>query len=339
MLINQVNTQSRLVDYIKTYKEKYDKVFLLTQKSIIQHYPLIQNLDINILICQEQELCKSIKEYEDVIKKLSNNNCNKKSLIIGMGGGAITDLSGFVASSYMRGIKHVLIPTTLLGMVDASIGGKTALNVNNFRNLIGSFKTPIEVLLYYDFLQTLNSEEIYNGYSEIIKYALIVDYKLFELLEKNISSLLQSLSLPKIKPIISKCIKHKLNIVKKDQYDNDIRMILNFGHTVGHALESFYNYNLSHGQAVLYGMKIASYLSYKEHTLGKNQYDRIVNLINKFQLPKLEKLDRKKIQELINNDKKNIHNQLNYIVLKNIGEATIKKNFSKKKIINALKVL
>jgi len=339
MLINQVNTQRRLVDYIKTYREKYDKVFLLTQESIIQHYPLIQKLDINIFICQEQELCKSIWEYETIIKKLSKNNCNKKSLIIGMGGGAITDLSGFVASSYMRGVKHVLIPTTLLGMVDASIGGKTALNVNNIRNLIGSFKTPIEVLLYYDFLQTLNSEEIYNGYSEIIKYALIVDYKLFELLEKNIASLLQSLSLSKIKPIISKCIKHKLNIVKKDQYDNDIRMILNFGHTVGHALESYYNYNLSHGQAVLYGMKIASYLSYKEHTLGENQYDRIVNLINKFQLPKLEKLDRKKIQELINNDKKNIHNQLNYIVLKNIGEATIKKNFSKKKIINALKVL
>ena len=339
MIINQINNQTRLIDYIETYKKKYDKIFLLTQKSIIQHYPFMERLDINILICREKEVCKSIEEYETIIKKLSTKHCNKKSLIIGMGGGAITDLSGFVASSYMRGIKHVLIPTTLLGMVDASIGGKTALNVNNIRNLIGCFYNPTEVLLYFDFLQTLNQKEMCNGYAEIIKYSLILDYKLFELLETNIALLIKSVNIETLKPIIQICIQHKLNVVKDDQFDDNYRMILNFGHTVGHALESYYNYKLSHGQAIIYGMEISSYLSYKEGLLNNNQYNRIESLIRQFNLPKLKNINIKKIKDLINNDKKNIHNKLNYIMLTNIGEAKIAKNYSKEKILDALQIL
>ena len=339
MTINQINNQRRLIDYIETYKKKYDKIFLLTQKSIIQHYPFMERLDINILICREKEACKSIEEYETIIKKLSTKHCNKKSLIIGMGGGAITDLSGFVASSYMRGIKHVLIPTTLLGMVDASIGGKTALNVNNVRNLIGCFYNPTEVLLYFDFLQTLNQKEMCNGYAEIIKYSLILDYKLFELLETNIALLIKSINIETLKPIIQICIQHKSNVVKDDQFDDNYRMILNFGHTVGHALESYYNYKLSHGQAIIYGMEISSYLSYKEGLLNNNQYNRIEALIRQFNLPKLKNINIKKIKDLINNDKKNIHNKLNYIMLTNIGEAKIAKNYSKEKILDALQIL
>ena len=339
MIINQINNQRRFIDYIETYKKKYDKIFLLTQKSIIQHYPFMERLDINILICRQKEACKSIEEYETIIKKLSTKNCNKKSLIIGMGGGAITDLSGFVASSYMRGIKHVLIPTTLLGMVDASIGGKTALNVNNVRNLIGCFYNPTEVLLYFDFLQTLNQKEMCNGYAEIIKYSLILDYKLFELLETNIALLIKSINIETLKPIIQICIQHKLNVVKDDQFDDNYRMILNFGHTVGHALESYYNYKLSHGQAIIYGMEISSYLSYKEGLLNNNQYNRIEALIRQFNLPKLKNINIKKIKDLINNDKKNIHNKLNYIMLTNIGEAKIAKNYSKEKILDALQIL
>ena len=339
MIINQINNQTRFIDYIETYKKKYDKIFLLTQKSIIQHYPFMERLDINILICREKEACKSIEEYETIIKKLSTKHCNKKSLIIGMGGGAITDLSGFVASSYMRGIKHVLIPTTLLGMVDASIGGKTALNVNNIRNLIGCFYNPTEVLLYFDFLQTLNQKEMCNGYAEIIKYSLILDYKLFELLETNIALLIKSVNIETLKPIIQICIQHKLNVVKDDQFDDNYRMILNFGHTVGHALESYYNYKLSHGQAIIYGMEISSYLSYKEGLLNNNQYNRIESLIRQFNLPKLKNINIKKIKDLINNDKKNIHNKLNYIMLTNIGEAKIAKNYSKEKILDALQIL
>ena len=339
MIINQINNQIRFIEYIETYKKKYDKIFLLTQKSIIQHYPFMERLDINILICREKEVCKSIEEYEAIIKKLSTKHCNKKSLIIGMGGGAITDLSGFVASSYMRGIKHVLIPTTLLGMVDASIGGKTALNVKNVRNLIGCFYNPIEVLLYFDFLQTLNQKEMCNGYAEIIKYSLILDYKLFELLETNIALLIKSVNIETLKPIIQICIQHKLNVVKDDQFDDNYRMILNFGHTVGHALESYYNYKLSHGQAIIYGMEISSYLSYKEGLLNNNQYNRIESLIRQFNLPKLKNINIKKIKDLINNDKKNIHNKLNYIMLTNIGEAKIAKNYSKEKILDALQIL
>ena len=339
MKINKFNNQDSLTHHISLYKKKYDKIFLLTQKSIIRHYLFFDQLDINILICSEKEECKSIQEYENIIKILSNKNCNKKSLIIGLGGGTITDLSGFIASSYMRGIHHVLLPTTLLGMVDASIGGKTALNVNHIRNLIGSFQTPKEVVLYFDFLQTLNQKEMCNGYAEIVKYSLILDYKLFELLENNLSLLIKSINIQKLKPIIETCIKHKLNVVNQDQLDNNYRMILNFGHTVGHALESHYNYTLPHGQAIIHGMEIASYLSYKEGLLNNNQYNRINNLISQFNLPKLKNINIKKIKNLMNNDKKNIHNKLNYIMLANIGEAKIAKNYSKEKILDALKIL
>ena len=339
MKINKFDNQGDFIKYIEQYNKKYDKIFLLTQKSITHYYSFIKKIDINLFICSENEECKSIQEYEKIIQYLSDEHCNKRSLIIGLGGGSVTDLSGFIAASYMRGIDHILIPTTLLGMVDASIGGKTALNVNNIRNLIGSFKNPEEVVLYFNFLQTLNKHDILNGYAEIIKYSLIIDCNLFDLLEKNISVFIKSINTEEIKSIIELCIKHKLSIVNQDQFDNNIRMILNFGHTLGHALESYYNYELSHGKAVLYGILLASYLSYKEHSLDYSEYNRITQLISKFNLPKLKNINIKKIEQFINKDKKNINNELNYIILNKIGEAKIENNYCKQKIIKALKIL
>jgi len=339
MKINKLNSKKKLIDYIDSYNKKFDKIFLISSPVIINLYPFIERLNVEIIICEEGEKCKSINHYKKIIECLVSRGCNKKSLIIGMGGGTITDLSGFVASSYMRGIKHIFIPTTLLCMVDASIGGKTALNFNNIRNLIGTFKEPEEVILYFNFLETLNTNELINGYAEIIKYGLIMDDKLFEFIEKNISSLIISNSNKHIEHIIEKCIEHKIDIVKSDKFDNNIRLILNFGHTVGHALESYYNYRLPHGKAIIYGMKVASYLSYKDKNLTKVDYSRIDFLIKELSLPKLKISDLNKMEKLIKNDKKNINNQLYYITLNKIGKATIENNYNKKKIINALKIL
>ena len=339
MNIQYLDTEKEIVNLIEDYYKYYDKIFIFTQNMILSHYKFISTLNANIHICDESESCKSIKQYNQSIKYLHHHRCNKKSIIIGIGGGTITDFSGYVASTYMRGISHSFIPTSLLAMVDAAIGGKTALNTNGIRNLLGTYKNPNDVIIHIGFLKTLKIEDIINGCAEIIKYSLIMDVKLFEYLEKNTSNIFPNIDIEIMQSIINKCIDHKINIVAQDQYDTGIRNILNFGHTVGHALESYYEFTMPHGKAILYGIIVASYLSKKDEMISVKEYNRIINLINKFNLPSLENLKINKIMALIDSDKKNIGNELNYILLKNIGEAEIKKNYNKKSIQEGLNIL
>ncbi len=286
MNVEFIKSKVELNKILKLYYQKHDKIFLITQQSIIDKNTTVHNL-INkkyIYICEENEQCKSIIEYQKIINFLHTNGCNKNSLIIAIGGGTITDLVGFVSGTYMRGIAMLSVPTTLLGMVDASIGGKTALNFEYSRNLIGLYYNPISIIIYSNFIQTLNKNEIINGLAEIIKYALILDIKLFNQLENSINEILSLENEKLLDQIIKKCIKYKNDIVQKDQFDNNIRNILNFGHTVGHALESYYDFKMPHGLAVLYGMLSASYLSYQQQLLSENDYNRIKILINTFNL-------------------------------------------------------
>ena len=341
MKINYLTLEEDFINQIKKNQEQYDKLFFITQSPILNQNSIVDTIiqTGHHYICPDNEECKSLKEYEKIIKFLSSNHCNKNSVIISIGGGTVTDLCGFVSSSYMRGIAHIVVPTTLLGMVDAAIGGKTALNVGKIRNLIGSYKNPNSLIIHNQFLKTLSKNDIINGYAEIIKYALIMDEKLFIKIENNIDELLSNMNLDFIQSIITTCIDHKLNIVNQDQYDQGIRNILNFGHTVGHALESYSNFKIPHGTAVFHGMRIASYLSYKENNITSKEYNRIIKLIEKMNLKKLGKIDCNAIMDLIDLDKKNISKKLNYILLKKIGFAYIEKNFNKKNIKKALKIL
>jgi 3-dehydroquinate synthase len=224
-------------------------------------------------------------------------------------------------------------------MADAAIGGKTALNYKGIRNLLGTYKNPKEIIISTDFISTLSQENIRNGCAEIIKYALIMDSNLFENIEENIANIFPNPDINIITPIIKRCINHKRDIVNQDQYDQNIRNILNFGHTLGHALESYYDFKMSHGEAILYGMRVASHLSKKANHLNYNDYQRIIKLIEIFKLPKLENFDSDQIMSYINSDKKNIGNELNYILLKNIGTAVIEKNYNKALIKEGLEIL
>ena len=340
MKINLINTSEELYIKINEYKNSYDQIFIITQENIIKTKianPLSSKY--NIYLCKDSEECKSLEEYQKVIKYLANHKCNKNSLLIGLGGGTITDLCGFVASTYMRGISFINIPTTLLGMVDASIGGKTALNIGGKRNLIGTFREPSELILYTQFLNSLSTKQLIDGYAEILKYALIMDEKLFQTIENNINSLIENVDFDLINKIIETCINHKIKIVSQDQYDQGIRNILNFGHTIGHALESYYKFTLSHGQAILYGMKVASYLSLIKQNISQEQYDKIVNLLNKFGTTSLLDLDINKVLDFLDTDKKNIGGQLNYILLNDIGSAYTEKNYSKDNLIKGMEIL
>ncbi len=340
MNITLINSIKEIDNHIKRYKKKYDKVFFITQKNILNIGEVSVLLKpYSTYICNDGEHCKTLSEYQSLIEYLATNQCNKNSLLIALGGGSVTDFCGFVASTYMRGISYINIPTTLLGMVDASIGGKTALNIGDKRNLVGTFQDATELIIYNKFLQSLSTDEIINGYAEIIKYALIMDKELFDMIEQNIENLVKTINFELINKIIQTCLNHKIQIVKQDQHDHGIRNILNFGHTVGHALESYYQFKLSHGMGVLYGMKVASYLSYKNKNINQSQYHRITNLINKLGIKSLKDLEINKVLSFINTDKKNIGNKLNYILLKDIGMAYIEKNYNKDNLIKGLQTI
>ncbi|MBI72911.1 MAG: 3-dehydroquinate synthase [Candidatus Marinimicrobia bacterium] len=335
MKVNYKNTESEIISTIKSIEKKYDKIFILSNSKIISHHSFINDLSDLIFICKDGESCKSIPQYIDAITFLNENNCNKKSCIIAVGGGTICDFAGFIASTYMRGIDLIMIPTSLLAMVDAAIGGKTALNFLDTRNLLGTFKDSNEIIIGLHFIQTLDDNERLNGMAEILKYSLILDVKLFNFIESKVIKYFPNLDLDIFKELIDKCIKNKLTIVNKDHYDKGIRNILNFGHTVGHALESYYDFKLSHGRAILYGMKVATHLS----DLNKEEKKRIKNIWKIFNLPKLNSINKNEIMIHMENDKKNIGGQLNFILLDKLGNAIIKPNFNKKLIEEALDIL
>jgi 3-dehydroquinate synthase len=340
MNITLINSIDKINNHIKNYEKKYDKIFFITQKNIVKVSEVSTLLKpYRTYICNDRENCKTLSEYQSIIEYLASHQCNKHSLLIALGGGSVTDLCGFVASTYMRGISYVNIPTTLLGMVDASIGGKTALNIGDKRNLVGTFNDATEIIIYNKFLKSLSTDEIINGYAEIIKYALIMDKNLFDMIEQNIENLVKPINFEFINQIIQTCLNHKIEIVKQDKHDHGIRNILNFGHTVGHALESYYQFKLSHGMGVLYGMKVASYLSYRNQNINQSQYNRITNLINKLGIKSLKGLEINKVLSFINTDKKNIGNKLNYILLKDIGMAYIEKNYNKDNLRKGLQTI
>lgn len=269
------------------------------------------------------EAAKSINEFNRTISQMIEFGCDRKSCILSLGGGAVGDVSGFIASSFMRGIKYFQIPTTLLSMVDSSIGGKTGINIDQGKNLIGSIYQPNEVFVDQNFLATLPKEEVISGIGEIIKYGAILDQDFFE----KVSIWVQDVPAFPFSEAIEICCKLKADIVSKDESDNGIRGILNFGHTIGHALELKFGFNtLRHGEAVAFGMLCAGYVSFKLKKLEEKQFNVLEKLIRTLPLPKLKKINSEELLSLIKRDKKFVKGKLKFITLNKIGEATINQN-------------
>ena len=309
----------------------YDKTFLLTQKSLYQLYKKnsIFNLNFHIVFIGENEDAKDFSTSNNIIDDLLENGCSRDSLIIGFGGGVVTDIAGFIASIFMRGIDHIFIPTTLLGMVDASIGGKTGINSKKGKNIIGTFKHPKAIYLSSDFLKTLSKKQMRSGFAEIIKYGLICDKLLYEKVVNNFTNLVLLKNLPLIEEIIISCCMHKKTIVEQDTYDRGQRLVLNFGHTVGHAIESYYNYKkIEHGEAVYYGMVAAAYISWRLKYIDENSFLEINNFIKNIPKIEIKNIQIDTLMKLVKSDKKFSGNKKHFIVLKNIGTASIEKKIS-----------
>lgn len=293
----------------------YNNLYYIIDSNIFKLY---HNLFKNkkYFLINADEAHKSIETASRIINYLIDNKADRHCCLIGVGGGITTDLTGFVSSIYKRGIHLALVPTSLLAMVDASIGGKNGLNFNNIKNIAGTFKQPDEVYIFTDFLNTLGENEFRSGFAEIIKISLINNFELFEQIEAQYDDV-NSLFSFNLNSIIWKAIQSKVKIVEKDVEDHNCRQLLNLGHSFGHPIESIYK--LPHGYAVSLGISIICELSHNFNILTDNSKSRTINILSKFNLPVKYDGDFEELFSFFIHDKKLNNNSLYLILLEDIG--------------------
>lgn len=303
---------------------------------------LKKNDNIHTLKINGGEKIKSIKFYSNIISQLLKLKIDRSSTILAIGGGTVGDLSGFIASTILRGVKFILIPTTLLSQVDSSIGGKNGINTAFGKNLVGTFFQPDKVIIDPSVLKTLSKRELRSGYAEILKHALIKNKTLYYWLQNNYLNVI-NLKKNFITKAIIDSIKVKTFFVQKDEKENLLgsssRAMLNFGHTFGHALEALNKYNkkLTHGEAIAIGMSFATKISYKMNLISNNEYYNLIEHLKKVKLPYYDnRIKTNKLYNLMLSDKKNSENKINLILLKKIGCAYFERGLDKKKIKNLL---
>lgn len=263
---------------------------------------------------------KTISTVNTIYDQLIELKADRKSFIVGFGGGMITDIAGFVASTYMRGTRFGFIPTSLLAMIDASIGGKNGVNHFNYKNMIGTITQPEFVVIDTVFLKTLPQEEFTNGLAESVKHLLISDQQRFSNFTEHISNVLKK-DIYFLNDFINQQVKIKIDIVNEDELETGNRKKLNFGHTFGHPIEKILG--LKHGFAVSIGMIIASEISKKFGYLNESDVHLIRDTLIKAGLPVSCKMDKKKVIEIMSKDKKKNNDSIDFILLKQIGEAKI----------------
>jgi 3-dehydroquinate synthase len=290
------------------------------------------------IILQHGEKAKSVKNFQKILNFLVDNNFDRTDLIVAVGGGVVGDISGYVASSYLRGIQFIQIPTTLLAQVDSSVGGKTAINILAGKNLVGAFYNPKSVIIDTAVLSSLPNREFKAGLAEVIKYALIHNKSLFSILKKYSQKILL-MDHKIIEEIIFLSIQTKANIVTKDERENGIRAILNFGHTFGHAIEAHGKYKkILHGEAVAKGMKIAARISYLENLISEKEHEEVIALLQKFEFDlSLDQYNYRELKPYIFRDKKIKAGKLNLVLLNKVSKAVVTSSFDVKNLSRGLK--
>jgi len=289
------------------------------------------------IILQQGEKAKSIQNFQKILNFLAESNFDRTDLIIAVGGGVVGDISGYVASSYLRGIPFIQIPTTLLAQVDSSVGGKTAINISAGKNLVGAFYNPKGVIIDTSVLKTLSNREFKAGLAEVIKYALIKNKSLFSLLKRHPKEILL-MNHKIIEEIIFASIHTKAQIVTQDEKENGIRAILNFGHTFGHAIEAHGKYKkILHGEAVAKGMKIASKISYLESLISEKDHKKVIALLEMFEFDlSLNQYNYEELKPYILRDKKIKAGRLNLVLLNQLSNATVTSAFDTKNLKKAM---
>jgi len=314
-------------NYLNLLSKKNRKVFCIVDNKVKIFLKKLEKNNINFIYLKCGEKIKNINYYEKIYDRLLSKGIDRNSTLVCIGGGTLGDLCGFIASTILRGVEYKLIPTTLLSQVDSSIGGKNGINSKYGKNLIGSFYQPDEVIIDTNFLTVLPVRELKSGYAEIIKHALIKDKNFFNWLNQNYNKIF-NLNTKVLERAILKSIMIKLWYVKNDPKEKLInlnsRAILNFGHTIGHSLETFYGYKskLNHGEAISVGMLIEAKISNKLGYLSNAHLDKIEEHFKNAKLKLSDKnIKNNNLLNIIKKDKKNINGMINIILLNSIGKA------------------
>lgn len=269
------------------------------------------------------EQFKNLDTVNQLYQHLIEAKFDRKDFLIALGGGVVGDLTGFVAATYLRGISFIQLPTTLLAMVDSSVGGKTGVDYMSYKNMVGAFKQPKAVYANTSTLETLTAQQYYSGFAEVIKYGYIRDLGFYQWLQKNKDKLLEKQP-DVLKEMVYRSCDNKRVVVENDPKENGERALLNFGHTIGHAIEKIMDFQLLHGECVSIGMVAAGYMSYKRGLISEDQLKDIEDTLKSFQLPiSVKKLDVDKVIAITKNDKKMDAGKIKFILLKEIGNAFI----------------
>lgn len=262
------------------------------------------------------ESSKNGETYLNILNFLAENHLSRTDMLIALGGGVVGDITGFVAATYLRGIAFIQIPTTLLAMVDSSVGGKTAIDLPAGKNLVGAFYQPSVVLCDTNVLDTLPTDIFRDGCAEVIKYAIVYDPDLFShLWQKGLSFDREA--------VISRCVALKADVVSQDEFDTGVRQMLNFGHTIGHGIEAQSEFAISHGQAVAIGMSIVTKASVAMQICNAETHMQLINILRKFDLPYTTEYTAEQLYQSALSDKKRSANAVNLIVPKAIGNCQI----------------
>lgn len=313
---------------IQMCKNKFEHVIIITDENVGAHYAqkllnyfTYNQIQSQLITMPPGEHSKSREMKNSIEDKMFALGCSRDSLIVALGGGVITDLSGFVAATYYRGIPVIYIPTSLLAMVDAAIGGKTGINTDYGKNLIGTFTHPNAIFIDVKMLGTLPVNEYIQAFSEIIKHALIYDYDYFTLIESSIDKI-STKDYSVLLKVIKRSCEIKSAIVSEDQTEKSKREILNFGHTIAHALETSSQYVLGHGQAVAIGIIVECYLSNQMALLSDTHFHRIKQLILNLNIPVTFDItfSKEDVMKFLNMDKKIRNDKNRFVVLSNIGK-------------------
>lgn len=330
-----------LEHFVQTHS--YSRCLILSTENVYTLYgrPVVEILEkylpTSVFLVPSGEECKTLENASLCWNAMIEKGLDRHSLLINLGGGSVTDLGGFVGGTFMRGIDVVHVPTTLMGMVDAAIGGKTAINLAHGKNLVGVFHYPKKIIFSPHFLESLPEREYRSGISEIIKYGIIWDSSFFAFLKENMPRIL-SREMPILKYVIEKSQQIKQEVVDKDKYEKGLRSILNWGHTFGHALETVTKYTqYLHGEAVSIGMNCAAQMS---HALGYTDplfVREIEAICQQAKLPtQLPKISISDFVNAMRTDKKNAYGKISLVLAKGIGSVEIVKGIDEDVIIDHL---
>lgn len=311
--------------YIKNLSSA-QKVTVITDSNVAPHYQwrVLNSLEkdgfeVKTHIFKAGEESKNLSSVADMYNTLANFNMTRKDIIVALGGGVTGDMAGFAAASYLRGIDFIQIPTSLLAQVDSSVGGKTGVDISQGKNLVGAFHQPKAVLIDPDTLNTLPDAYVCDGMAEVIKYGCIKDADFFE-------SLANRNALDHIEDVIETCVSIKRDVVSRDEREAGERMLLNFGHTLGHSIEKLYDFKgISHGMAVAIGMVLIAKAGEKAGITEKGTSDKIISICRKYNLPTSDKATFEDMANAAKSDKKTAGGSISLVLLNKIGDSFTKK--------------